>query len=190
MWLFLLPLLTGFLFNWASAFTGFFSRRYGEQAGRRITFILRNMFGIPVWSLGLVMAYSVSSPLLLPAAPILEAAGWALIAGGGCLILWAVGLLGWRAIRPTVRDSLVDSGPYSRIRHPIHSGVLLEFLGLILVRPMAVCILACLLGCLYICVQSRLEEIDLLSRMPSYRQYMDRLPRFLPHIGRKPGSQA
>jgi protein-S-isoprenylcysteine O-methyltransferase Ste14 len=190
MYLFLLPLLTGFLFNWTSAFTGFFSRHFGESKGRWITFILRNILGIPVWSIGLVLAYREPSTALLPASAILEISGWVLIAAGSILILWAVWLLGWRAFRPTTQDTLVSGGPYSRIRHPIHTGVLLEFLGLILVRSTLPGILACSLGCLYVYIQSRLEEFDLLSRMPSYREYMERLPRFVPRIGSKPAGRS
>lgn len=189
MYLFLVPLLIGFFFNWASAFTGFFARRLGESGGRWTCFILRNILGIPVWTIGLVLAFSQSAPEILPASPILVFLGWMTIAAGSILILWALSLLGWRAVRPTVGDTLVSGGPYSRIRHPIHSGVLLEFLGLILVRPALPVVLACVLGCLYIYVQSRLEEIDLLSRMPAYREYMERLPRFFPRAGRNPSGR-
>ena len=61
MFLFLIPLLVGFAFNWASAFTHFYSRRWGESSGRGTTFILRNILGIPIWALGIVLAMRESA---------------------------------------------------------------------------------------------------------------------------------
>lgn len=34
-------------------------------------------------------------------------------------------------------------------------------------------------------VQTRLEEIDLLQRMPNYRDYMNAVPRFLPRLWKR-----
>jgi protein-S-isoprenylcysteine O-methyltransferase Ste14 len=45
-----------------------------------------------------------------------------------------------------------------------------------------VVVLDCALGIGWIFVQARLEELDLLQRMPAYQEYMNRVPRFLPHL--------
>jgi len=79
-------------------------------------------------------------------------------------------------------DALVEHGVYGHIRHPIHAGLLLEFAALILVKPRRTVALACGLGMLWSLVQTRLEELDLLDRMPAYREYMMRLPRFVPRL--------
>jgi protein-S-isoprenylcysteine O-methyltransferase Ste14 len=119
---------------------------------------------------------------LWPAAAGLDAAGWFLLFAGGALILVALRFLGLRSARPTSQDTLVRDGPYRYIRHPIHSGTLLEFLGVILVFRTAPVLAACLSGFLYVFVQTYLEEADLLARIPDYRQYMRSLPRFLPRL--------
>lgn len=105
MYRFLIPLLIGFAFNWASAFTHFYSKRWGPCAGMLTSFHLRNILGIPVWVFGLALAASV---------------------------------LGWG----------------------------------------------------YVFVQARLEEIDLVQRIPAYREYMQRAPRFFPLFGRGLNSSA
>jgi protein-S-isoprenylcysteine O-methyltransferase Ste14 len=181
-YLFLFPLLAGFLFNWASAPTAFYIRRLGETRGRALTFLFRNILGIPVWAAGLALACRVDVPALWPDTVLPVAAGWVLICAGGLLILQALRFLGWRSVRPTSQDSLVQSGSYRWVRHPIHAGVLLEFLGVILLFRTAPVLAACLLGSLYVVVQTKLEEADLLARIPDYRQYMQSVPRFLPRF--------
>jgi protein-S-isoprenylcysteine O-methyltransferase Ste14 len=42
--------------------------------------------------------------------------------------------------------------------------------------------IACILGMLWVLVQARLEEWDLLQRLPAYKQYMENVPRFVPKI--------
>ena len=56
MYLFLLFLILGFFFNLASAFTAAFSRRFGDRCGSLLTVLLRNVLGIPVWTIGFILA--------------------------------------------------------------------------------------------------------------------------------------
>jgi len=38
-------------------------------------------------------------------------------------------------------------------------------------------------------IQARLEEVDLVQRLPAYREYreyMEEVPRFIPRLGKKP----
>lgn len=178
--LFLFPLLAGFAANSASAFTAAFVRRWGERRGRLATALLRNLFGIPVWASGLVLAARTPAPDLLPAAfPFLEA-GSILAALGVAVILWALSSLRLRAAVPSSRDSLVETGPYARVRHPLYDGVLIQLAGLCLILPRWPVLLACALAALWIQVQARLEERDLLERVPGYAAYMARVPRFVP----------
>jgi protein-S-isoprenylcysteine O-methyltransferase Ste14 len=79
----------------------------------------------------------------------------------------------------------VQHGPYALLRHPIYAGLLLEFAAIALVKPTRATALACGLGALWALLQARLEELDLLRRLPPYREYMSRVPRFLPHLGRR-----
>jgi protein-S-isoprenylcysteine O-methyltransferase Ste14 len=173
-------LLAGFTFNWASALTHFYSKRWGERRGRAVTFVTRNILGIPVWAMGIVLAVRTGArPFFVPGPPA-EVTAWFLLGGGSALMLWALVLLRLRSFRPTEKDTLVERGVFAHIRHPIYSGLLLDFVAIFLVRPTGPVLLACGLGWVFVFVQARLEESDLVQRIPAYREYMRRVPRFVP----------
>lgn len=48
--------------------------------------------------------------------------------------------------------------------------------------PTSTVVLACALGFAWLIIQARLEEVDLLQRLPAYREYMEQVPRFLPRL--------
>jgi protein-S-isoprenylcysteine O-methyltransferase Ste14 len=179
---FLIPLLLGFIFNSASAFTATFSRRWGAQRGQWATFVLRNVLGIPLWVIGIGLAVHTPSPVLFAAPALLEAIGWVLLAAGCGVQVLALASLRGRAAKPSMADVLVEHGIYGHIRHPIYAGLLLEFGALLLVTPRLTVALACALGMLWVLIQARLEEVDLLQRMPAYREYLTRVPRFIPRF--------
>ena len=182
MYWFLAPLLLGFACNLASAFTTSFSRRWGERRGSLLTAVLRNVLGIPIWAIGFFLAARASSPELWASGTLTTVAGWLLIGAGAGLIVTALVTIRWRAVTPSVRDVLAEGGLYAHVRHPMHAGTLLEFAGLLLVKPSATIGLACALGALWILLQTKFEEWDLVRRQPAYRDYMDRVPRFLPRF--------
>jgi protein-S-isoprenylcysteine O-methyltransferase Ste14 len=179
---FLVPLVFGFLFNLLSAFTSEFSKRFGDRTGSLLSIVLRDVLGIPVWATGFCLAALAPSANLLPRAPGIQLAGWILIAAGGFIIAAALVTIRRRSIAPTAKDAIASTGIYARVRHPIHSGTILEFLGLFLVRPSAAIGLACVLGIVWVLIQTACEERDLLQRMPDYREYMKQVPRFFPKI--------
>jgi protein-S-isoprenylcysteine O-methyltransferase Ste14 len=181
---FLIPLLLGFTFNLASAFTAAFSRRYGDRIGSIITVILRDVLGIPVWVIGLGIAFHAPSPPLFASVTATELIGVLLIAVGGAIILVALVAIRWRAAAPSTRDTLVQNGLYAHVRHPIHTGTFFEFVGLFLIRPTQTVALACALGIAWALIQTWVEEFDLRQRLPGYREYMSRVPRFLPRLQR------
>jgi len=183
MFYFLIPLIIGFSANLASAFTTAFSRRWGERRGTLVTIVLRDFIGIPVWGFGFWMAGRVQSLSVFVPTPLTTVIGWIFMASGGLVIILALAAIRWRAAAPARQDSLVEHGLYARVRHPIHSGALLEFLGLFLVLPILSVALACLLGMLWVLLQTRFEEYDLLQRLPGYDEYMKRVPRFFPRLG-------
>jgi protein-S-isoprenylcysteine O-methyltransferase Ste14 len=181
---FLMPLAIGFAFNWASAFTHFFSRKWGERRGRVVTFITRNILGIPVWALGVALATRTEAKLLFEPDVASNVLAWAFLALGTILMIWALVLLRLRSFRPTEKDTLVDRGLFAHIRHPIYSGLLMDFIGLILMRPIVPVLVASALGWIFVFGQARFEELDLVERIPPYRDYMRRVPRFLPRFRR------
>ena len=181
---FLIPLMIGFAFNWASAFTHFYAKRWGEHRGRTVTFITRNILGIPVWASGVALAAKTQARLLFEPGVAAKVLAWAFFGLGTILMIWALVLLRLRSFRPTEEDTLVDRGLFTNIRHPIYSGLLLDFIGLILMRPTVPVLVASTLGWIFVFVQARFEELDLVERIPPYRDYMRRVPRFLPRFGR------
>ncbi len=183
----LVLLIVGFGLDAASAFTTALSRRLGRSRGELATFVLRNVLGIPLWVLGVGFASVDPSPPLYARSPWNLAAGWALLLGGATIQLFAIVVLRTRAARPSLDDELEATGVYRLVRHPIYTGLLLEFAGLVVVKPKLPMILAAAIGCAWVVLQARLEERDLLQRMPAYSEYMNRVPRFLPRFGRAAG---
>lgn len=187
MFLFLIPLLIGFACHLASAFTAEWSRRWGAQVGTRVTIVLRDVLGLPVWAAGFALAAAAPAARLLPQAAGLALAGWVLAGAGGLVILAALSSLRARAAAPSVNDTLVERGLYAHLRHPIHAGALLEFTGLALILPTLSMAVACALGVGWLVLQTRCEERDLLQRLPAYREYRQRVPAFLPRLkGKSP----
>lgn len=180
MYVFLPPLLLGFIINILSAFTAEFSKRFGERTGTLLSIVLRDVLGIPVWAIGFCLAALAPAPNLFDNDQGWKLAGWILIIAGGSIILAALITIRLRSLAPSAADGLARSGMYAQVRHPIHSGTILEFLGLFLVRPSATIGLACALGIVWVLIQTACEERDLLQRMPEYREYMKQVPRFFP----------
>jgi protein-S-isoprenylcysteine O-methyltransferase Ste14 len=180
--LFLVPLVLGFGLNAASAFTAAYSRRWGPARGQWVSAILRNVVGIPVWALGLALAVRAPGDPLIARGPLLAAAGLLLLGAGLVPITLGVWTLRRRAAAPSMDDALEERGIYGLVRHPIYAGALLEFLGTALWQPTAPVLVACALGLGWVALQARLEERDLLQRLPAYRAYMTRVPRFVPRL--------
>lgn len=181
---YLIPLILGFVTNLASAFTTYYSKKLGKRKGTAITFLLRNILGIPVWATGCLLAARETAGLLFQTSLFSQITGWSLISLGGITIIIALGTIRLKAAAPATDDNLIRTGIYARVRHPIHSGMVLEFTGIFFVWPtIHVCIASCI-GLLWIYLQSWFEEKDLMMRIPEYTEYMKDVPRFLPRLFR------
>lgn len=177
-------IIIGFALVGASAFTSAYSRWWGEKGGQMATIILRNFLGIPLWITGFVLAWIEPSPLLINPNLTSKLIGIFLIILGSIPFIWGHIELGWRTHMPSVKDTLVQQGLYAYVRHPIYAGGFAILIGLALIRPTSAFVLACILGFIWLGVQTRLEETDLLQRMQDYKDYMKRVPRFLPRFWR------
>jgi protein-S-isoprenylcysteine O-methyltransferase Ste14 len=178
-------LVTGFALAGASAFTSAYSTWWGEKGGQITTIILRNLLGIPLLFAGYVLSWLAPSPLLFSPDRKLKVIGFVLITLGSVPFIVGHIELGWRTHMPSVKDTLVRHGLYVYVRHPIYAGGFAVFAGIALIRPTSAFVLACMLGFIWLIIQARLEEIDLLQRMPDYKDYMRQVPRrFLPRIWR------
>ncbi|MBI5328040.1 MAG: trypsin-like peptidase domain-containing protein [Deltaproteobacteria bacterium] len=175
-------IITGFALVGASAFTAYYSKLLGEKGGQLATIILRNLLGIPLWFTGFVLAWLEPSPFLFDSNITFKLIGLFLIILGSIPFIWGHIELGWRTHMPSVKDTLVRHGLYAYVRHPIYAGGFLLLAGLALLRPTYSFVIACVLGEVWLMIQARLEEIDLLQRMPDYREYMKQVPRFIPRF--------
>jgi methanethiol S-methyltransferase len=180
MYLFLIPLLVGFISNLASAFTTTYSDKWGIKTGTFVTIILRDVLGIPVWAFGFVMTIREPSVFLYRSSFLSQLAGWLIISAGCAIIIIALVSLKIKAAAPSIKDKLIKTGIYSRVRHPIHAGTAMEFAGLLILWPSLKVAIAVVLGFIWIILQSGLEEKDLIRRMPAYREYMSKVPGFFP----------
>jgi protein-S-isoprenylcysteine O-methyltransferase Ste14 len=110
-----------------------------------------------------------------------------------CLLAGSAGLGFWTLaanrpgnfnIRPTPRDggTLVTSGPYQWIRHPMYTAVLLAAAGAAAVpgQPLDAVLWLTLLGVL--AAKAVIEERALRVRFPGYGDYMRQTTRFLPWL--------
>jgi len=185
MYMFVIPLLLGLTFAGASAFTTAYSKRWGERGGQMATIILRNLLGIPLMFIGFILAWLAPASLVFNPSKVTLVLGWFLIVAGSIPVMWGHLVLGWRTHMPSVRDTLVRHGLYAHVRHPIYSGGMVTLAGFALLRPTLAFVLACALGSGWLIVQARLEEIDLLQRLPAYREYMEQVPRFVPRLWRR-----
>ncbi len=149
------------------------------------TAVLRNALGIPLWLVGLALAWRAPLSLQFVPGPTVTVVAALLLAVGLAVVIWGHLLLGWRTHMPSIRDSLVRRGLYAHVRHPIYSGIMVALAGLVLLRPTPTVILAAAVAGGAFLVQARLEEVDLLQRLPGYRKYMREVPRFVPRLGGK-----
>ena len=117
--------------------------------------------------------------------PILGWASVALAAIGVGIAIWARIYLGrnWGGPQMIQQEhSLVTSGPYRYIRHPIYTGVLLALLGAVLVQGIVwIVVFFCFLY--YFIRSARIEEERMTKLFPdSYPVYMSHTKIFLPFL--------
>ena len=121
--------------------------------------------------------------------PGVRAFGLALYLVGLAGTLWAQLAMGdsWRVgVDTAERTALVRRGPFHVVRNPIFTAMLLGIVGVALLVPNAVAILAVLLLVIGLELHVRLVEEPYLLRMhgPAYRGYAVGTGRFVPGIGR------
>ncbi len=108
---------------------------------------------------------------------LLTAIGAVLALAGGAVAVWAGRTLG-RSLtpfpKPAAAGSLVDNGPFRRVRHPIYSGGLLFFAGWSLFAGPVALGLSGVLGVLW-ALKAGVEERHLVARYPAYSAYARRV---------------
>lgn len=139
----------------------------------------------------------VIQPILFPAIGIQIKGTWGLLleATGILMIFTSLALYTWcrahlqhfyaERIEVQPEHRIIDSGPYSFMRHPIFTSFFGIATGLFLVNP-ALTTLILLFYAIWDFTRAAQQEEDLLSKtIPQYAQYANRTPRFLPNIWKR-----
>ena len=131
----------------------------------------RTQPGLPAWSDSLVRISTVT--------------GAALALAGGSLLIAAILRLG-PGLSPLARSggraTLVRTGPYGLVRHPMNAGLIaLAFGWALLVRGWLTLLYAALL-LVVLEMKSGLEERRLAERFPEYAEYRRRVRKLIPFV--------
>lgn len=112
---------------------------------------------------------------------VLSVVGAVLAVAGGAVAVWAARSLGTALTpfpEPGADGSLVETGPFAHVRHPVYAGGLLFFLGWSLFAGVVALVLSAVLGVLWY-AKALTEERRLRARYPGYAAYAGRVRRRL-----------
>jgi protein-S-isoprenylcysteine O-methyltransferase Ste14 len=119
--------------------------------------------------------------------PFISLLGLTLMAVAGAILLVSFVALGnslTASPLPKQRGTLVTTGLYSYVRHPIYSGLLLLSLGVVLDAgwwPQAV---VAIMLFLLLRIKAQFEETLLRKAYPRYAAYAAKTPMFFPRLGK------
>jgi protein-S-isoprenylcysteine O-methyltransferase Ste14 len=85
---------------------------------------------------------------------------------------------------PKADAPLQMAGIYAWMRHPIYTGVLALGIGVALYRASMISLIAAAFLIMLLNFKARWEEVFLKSKHPGYLAYLQRVPRFIPKLGR------
>ena len=176
----ILVLWVAFWMYWlAAAATGVRSgrTRWGRFVGVRIVLVLLALL--------LIRTRSFKGGQTITKAPLLQAIGLVVFLSGLALAIWARRYLGrnWgMPMTEKVDPDLVTTGPYSRVRHPIYSGIILAMIGTAIAVSWYWLLAVILLGAYF--VYSAVNEERYMASVfpdtyPTYKRSTKMLVRFV-----------
>lgn len=91
----------------------------------------------------------------------------------------------WRSgVDERAETSLITSGPFARLRHPMFLGVVISQLGLFLAMPSVFSLICLVAGIVAVIAQARFEEKELARRFGEpYLDYLALTPGWIPRRG-------
>jgi len=122
-----------------------------------------------------------------PASPVLQGLGWLGAVLAGFLIWWTASVNTFLSRTVRIQDErgqhVIDSGPYSRVRHPMYLGVIVLMISIpLLLGSLWALIPGAMIGVLFI-IRTALEDRTLQNELPTYPGYTRRVRyRLLPWI--------
>jgi protein-S-isoprenylcysteine O-methyltransferase Ste14 len=123
---------------------------------------------------------------VVPRSDAASAIALALTAAGILLAIWARLYLGgnWSAIVAIKQDhSLVRTGPYRYVRHPIYAGILTAMLGNAVGFGEAGCLLSVSIAFAAFLAKARMEDAFLDARFgAAHRLYREQVRSLIPHV--------
>jgi protein-S-isoprenylcysteine O-methyltransferase Ste14 len=122
---------------------------------------------------------------VVPAGPLAPTLGVLLMAAGLGFSVWARRHLGrnWSSQVVVKQDhALIRTGPYSRLRHPIYTGILLAFLGTAVVVGEVRGFVGFLLVLIGFAIKSQAEETRMKATFPEYEQYRRQTSALIPYV--------
>ena len=138
----------------------------------------------------LIFAEGIVSYPAFRALPPESLPGWFSFSGGVALLAFG----GWLVVRglidlgpnlsaspaPVHGATLVDTGIYASVRHPIYAGVILLAIGWAFFAVSLPALIVALLLTAWLDLKSRREEVWLIAHHPRYLAYRERTARFVP----------
>jgi protein-S-isoprenylcysteine O-methyltransferase Ste14 len=158
---------------------------YRESPMQRLRYVIPILLGVLLLRKG----PRLSAPLNYRVIPHLDALAWTgvlLCVAGLAFCIWARFTLGrnWSGV-VTLKGGheLIMHGPYALARHPIYTGLLIMFVGTVIVLGHIAAILAVPLVFVSLWIKLRSEEKLMLKQFPGeYAAYQRRVKRLIPFV--------
>lgn len=104
--------------------------------------------------------------------------------GGGLIVLgiFSLGNNLTAVPRPKSDSTLVETGAYRVVRHPIYSGIILGAFGWAILQRSTLVLIYALVLFLFFDIKSRREEQWLSEKFSNYKSYQSRVKKLLPFV--------
>ncbi|HTZ77513.1 MAG TPA: isoprenylcysteine carboxylmethyltransferase family protein [Stellaceae bacterium] len=175
----------GWLAYWIVASFGTKATRRRETLRSRLSYLAPLLLGVYLLSTPRAVPDWLSAPML-PRSPPQYLLGVGLVAAGIAFAIWARWhLAGYWSANVTLKEGhqLIRTGPYSWVRHPIYTGLLLAIAGTAVAQDEWRGLLALMLVTVSFWRKLRIEESWLSDALPEqYARYRAEVPALIPGL--------